>query len=233
MQSGGGGGGTLPAYVQGNFAVPQTPQATVTVPYSVAQTAGDLNVVVVGWNDTNASVSSVKDSHGTVYQLAVGPTLLSGANGGPLSQSIYYAPNIPAAAAGANTVTVTFTQAAAFADIRVLEYSGLAQTNPLDTVASGSGNSTTSSSGNLTTTAATDLLIGANIVETGTNGPGSGFTQRLLTPDGDIAEDEVVTSVGTYSASAPLFRARRVGDATGGISSMSAGLDVMGCYDAV
>ena len=62
MQS--GGGGTLPAYVQGNFAVPQTPQATVTVPYSVAQTAGDLNVVVVGWNDTNASVSSVKDSAG-------------------------------------------------------------------------------------------------------------------------------------------------------------------------
>ena len=204
VQSGGGGGGTLPAYVQGNFAVPQTPQATVTVPYSVAQTAGDLNVVVVGWNDTNASVSSVKDSHGTVYQLAVGPTLLSGANGGPLSQSIYYAPNIPAAAAGANTVTVTFTQAAAYADIRVLEYSGLAQTNPLDTVAAGSGNSTTSSSGNLTTTSATDLLIGANIVETGTNGPGSGFTQRLMTSDGDIAEDQVVTSVGTYSATAPL-----------------------------
>jgi Domain of unknown function (DUF1929)/Glyoxal oxidase N-terminus/PKD domain len=200
----GGGGGTLPAYVQGNFAVPQTPQATVTVPYSVAQTAGDLNVVVVGWNDTNASVSSVKDSEGNVYQLAVGPTLLSGANGGPLSQSIYYAPNIPAAAAGANTVTVTFTQAAAYADIRVLEYSGLAQTNPLDTVASASGNSATSSSGNITTTSATDLLIGANVVETLTNGPGSGFTQRLLTSDGDIAQDNVVTSVGTYSASAPL-----------------------------
>jgi hypothetical protein len=161
------GGGTLPVYVQGNFAVPQTPQATVTVPYSVAQTAGDLNVVVVGWNDTNASVSSVNDSEGNVYQLAVGPTLLSGANGGPLSQSIYYAPNIPAASAGANTVTVTFTQAANYADIRVLEYSGLAQTNPVDTVASASGNSTTSSSGNLTTTSATDLLIGANVVETG------------------------------------------------------------------
>jgi hypothetical protein len=199
------GGGTLPVYVQGNFAVPQTPQATVTVPYSVAQTAGDLNLVVVGWNDTNANVSSVNDSEGNVYQLAVGPTLLSGANGGPLSQSIYYAPNIPAASAGANTVTVTFTQAANYADIRVLEYSGLAQTNPVDTVASASGNSTTSSSGNLTTTSATDLLIGANVVETGTTGPGTGFTQRLLTSDGDIAEDEVVTSVGTYSATAPLY----------------------------
>src|SRR5208283_4707100 len=36
-------------------------------------------------------------------------------------------------------------------------------------------------------------------------GPGSGFTQRLLTsPDGDIAEDEAVTATGSYSATAPL-----------------------------
>ena len=78
-------------------------------------------------------------------------------------------------------MTVTFTQAAAYADIRVLEYSGLAQTNPVDAVASASGNSTTSSSGSLTTQSATDLLIGANVVETVTNGAGTGFTRRLLT----------------------------------------------------
>ena len=53
VQSGGGGGGT-PTYVQGNSATPQTPQTTVTVPYTAAQTAGNLNVVVVGWNDTSA-----------------------------------------------------------------------------------------------------------------------------------------------------------------------------------
>ena len=35
----------------------------------------------------------------------------------------------------------------------------------------------------------------------------------------------MVTSVGTYSATAPLFSPGRVGDAAGGISSMSAGLD--------
>jgi hypothetical protein len=87
-QSGGGGGGA-PSFVQGNFAAPQTAQTTVTVPYSGAQTAGDLNVVVVGWNDTNATVNSVTDSMGTVYKLAVGPTRLSGGNGGPLAQSIY------------------------------------------------------------------------------------------------------------------------------------------------
>src|SRR5260221_273497 len=89
-----------PAYVQGADATPQTPQTTVSVPYTAAQNAGNLNVVIVGWNDTTAQFSSVTDTKGNVYQLAVGPTQLSGA----LSQSIYYAKNIAAAAAGANTV---------------------------------------------------------------------------------------------------------------------------------
>src|SRR3974390_833103 len=41
-----------PSYVQSNYAVSQTPQTTVTVPYTATQRATDLNVVVVGWNDT-------------------------------------------------------------------------------------------------------------------------------------------------------------------------------------
>jgi hypothetical protein len=190
-----------PKYVQGNSAVPQTPQTTVTVPYNAAQTAGNLNVVIVGWNDTAARVSSVTDTNGNVYQLAVGPTQVSGA----LSQSIYYLKNIAAATAGANAVKVTFTRAAAYPDIRILEYSGIDPNNPLDTAVGATGSSATSSSGNLTTKSATDLLVGANIVAQHTNGPGANFSQRLLTnPDGDIAEDRVVTAAGTYSASAPL-----------------------------
>ena len=35
-----------PNFVQGNSAVPQTPQAKVTVAFSAAQKIGDLNVVV-------------------------------------------------------------------------------------------------------------------------------------------------------------------------------------------
>jgi outer membrane biosynthesis protein TonB len=43
------------------------------------------------------------------------------------------------------------------------------------------------------------------MVFTGTTGPGSGFTKRLLTlPDGDIAEDQIVTAAGSYRATAPL-----------------------------
>ena len=54
---------------------------------------------------------------GNTYTRAVGPTTTTG-----LTQSIYYAKNI---AAGSNTVTVKFNQAAAYPDVRMLEYSGL------------------------------------------------------------------------------------------------------------
>ena len=147
--------------------------------YTAAQTAGNLNVVIVGWNDATAQVSSLTDSKGNVYQLAVGPTVLTGS--GPLSQAIYYAKNISAATAGANIVTVTFNAAANYPDIRILEYSGIDPVSPVDVVADATGNSATSSSGAVITKNAMDLLVGANIVWTSTTGPGSGLTQRMLT----------------------------------------------------
>ena len=187
-------------YSQGNYATPQSPETSVSVGFARQQAAGDLNVVVVGWNDTTASVSSVVDSSGNTYTRAVGPNVVSGT----LSQSIYYAKNI-ASAAGTNTVTVTFTTAAAYPDIRILEYSGADPNNPVDVTAANTGNSTSSSSGTVSTTNAADLLFGANIVTSVTNGPGTGFTSRLLTsPDGDIAEDEMVSSTGSYTATAPI-----------------------------
>jgi hypothetical protein len=188
-------------YVQGNYATPQTPQTSVTIPFTAAQSTGDLNVVVVGWNDGTAIVSLVTDKSGNLYKLAVGPTAVTGS----LSQSIYYAKNIAAATAGANAVTVTFSTAATYPDVRILEYRGADANNPVDVVGVGSGTSKTSSSAAANTTNATDLIFGANIVSTSTTGAGSGFTKRLLTsPDGDIAEDKMVTATGTYSVTAPL-----------------------------
>ncbi len=192
------------SYVQGNYATPQAPQNTVPVAFTAGQVAGDLNVIVVGWNDTTASVSSVTDSKGNAYTLAVGPTSISGT----LSQSVYYAKNIVSAAAGSNTVTVTFSAAAVYPDIRILEYSGADPNSPVDVTVANTGNSASSSSGSATTTNPGDLLFGANIVITSTSGPGGGFTSRLLTsPDGDIAEDQMVTTAGSYSATAPLSSA--------------------------
>jgi Domain of unknown function (DUF1929)/Bacterial Ig domain/Glyoxal oxidase N-terminus/Fibronectin type III domain len=194
-------GAATPAFVQVSSAVPQSSSvANVVVPFTAAQAAGDLNVVVVGWNDTVAQVTSVSDAAGNLYALAAGPT-----PGNALSQSIYYAKNIAGSAAGANQVTVTFSPAAAFPDIRILEYSGIDTVNPVDVNVTAAGNGTSTNSGSATTTNANDLLVGANTVSTTTSGAGSGYTSRLITnPDGDIVEDRVVTTVGSYSAAAPM-----------------------------
>jgi hypothetical protein len=180
--------------------------SALSVTYMRAQVAGNLNVVVVGWEHTTASVSSVTDSNGNVYTLAVGPTQNSDHH---LSQSIYYARGILAAGARANTVTVQFTGPAHPADlqahIRILEYSGLDQANPVDVTAAAIGTNAESNSGAATTTNAHDLIFGANTTHRHTSGPGTGFTKRLSTsPHGDIAEDRVVTTAGSYSASALL-----------------------------
>ncbi|MBV8050470.1 MAG: hypothetical protein JOZ80_04740, partial [Acidobacteriaceae bacterium] len=94
----------------------QASAPSVSVAFTNAQTAGDLNVVAVGWGDNTSAVSSVTDTKGNTYVRAVGPSSISG-----LQHSIYYAKNI---AGGSNTVTVKFNEAAAYPDVRILEYSG-------------------------------------------------------------------------------------------------------------
>ena len=64
-----------------------------------------------------------------------------------MSQAIYYAPNIKAAPAGTNTVTVNFNTATPYVDIRALEYSGLDPVNPFDVGTSAAGAGTTANSG--------------------------------------------------------------------------------------
>lgn len=193
-------------YVQGNYADPQSPQSTVRVPFNSAQNAGDLNVVVVGWKDSRTTVRQIADSKGNVYTRAVGPTVINGA----ASQSIYYAKNIVAAGAGTNTVTVSFSASARNPDVRILEYSGADTNNPVDVTAANTGNSRTSNSGTGRTTNANDLIFGADTALSLTSGPGSGFTKRLLTsPQSNIAEDQVVSATGDYSASAPIMPSAR------------------------
>ena len=197
-----GGGGSI-AFVQLNYATPPAPSASVSVVYTLAQTAGNLNVVAVGWNDATSTVSTISDTRGNTYTLAVGPTTGTG-----LRQSIYFAKNI---AAGSNTVTVTFNQAAAFVDVRVQEYSGLDTANPLDVAAGAAGTGTLANSGAVTTTSASELIFGAGMTSTHFTGAGTGFTTRIITnPDADIAEDQVVTNTGTYSATAPATSSRWV-----------------------
>ena len=182
------------SFVQVAAATPQSSTQAVAISYPSVQKAGDLNIIAVGWNDTTSSVQSVKDSLGNVYALAAAQITGPGQR-----QSIYYATGIKS---GTNKVTVTFNQTAAYPDIRILEYAGV---STLDKTVSASGSSATSTNGSVTTTAAKELIFSANTVATGTNGAGTGFTKRIITsPDSDIAQDRIVASIGTYSASAPL-----------------------------
>jgi cellulase (glycosyl hydrolase family 5) len=185
------------AYVQSNASAPAS-ASTMTVTYSSAQVAGDLNVVAIGWVDASSSVSSVTDSKGNTYVKALGPTVVSGT----ASQSIYYALNIAAATAGANTVTITFNATVPDPDVRILEYSGIATANALDVAVGGSSATGTAlNSGSVTTTNANDLIIGSNVVAYGITATGSGYTQRILSA-GNTEEDKTVTSTGSYSATA-------------------------------
>jgi hypothetical protein len=174
-----------------------------TVNYASAQTAGDLNVIAVGWNDSTSVVSTVKDTLNNTYTLAVGPTRYPP----DCSESIYYAPGIHAAGAGVNTVTVTFAAAANVVDLRALEYSGLDPVAPFDVAAAAQGmSSTPASSGPATTQYARELLFGAGMSTFQFSNSGTNFTNRVVTTLGDIAEDQIVSTTGSYSATAPLVQ---------------------------
>src|SRR5262249_18012837 len=111
------------AFVQGNYAVPPS-ASTVTVAFGAAPAAGNLNVIAIGWSDSTATVTSVTDSAGNSYAVAIAPTILPG----QVTHVMYYAPNIRA---GLNTVTVRFSTTASFPDVRILEYQGLDLASPL------------------------------------------------------------------------------------------------------
>jgi hypothetical protein len=188
-----------PAFVQVNSVLPQTNQSSVQVVYAGAQTAGDTNILAIGWNNATSNVTSVTDSAGNVYQAAV-PT----ARGAGLSQTIYYAKNIKAAAAGANTVTVTFDTATPYVDVRATEYSGLDAADPFDVGTSASGTGASANSGTVTTTAP-GLVFGAGMTTGNFAAAGTGFSTRIITnPDADIVQDRAVSTAGAYNATASL-----------------------------
>ncbi len=172
----------------------QPSNTSVAVAYAYTQTAGNLNIVVVGWGDTTSSISSVSDTKGNTYTRAVGPTTNTG-----LQESVYYAKNI---VGGNNKVTVNFNEAAAYPDVRILEYSGLDPTSPLDVTAAATGNGTGASSGSAATTSANELIFGAGNSANHYTAAGSGFTERVINIYGSIAEDKVVTSSGSNAATA-------------------------------
>jgi hypothetical protein len=191
----GSAGGAPIGLVQLAVATPSQPSASVTATFPGAQQSGDLNVVVVGWNDTSNAITSVADSANNIY-LSAGPSVL-GAN---LTQAIYYAPNIQASSS--NNVTVTFSGNAALVDIRVLEYSGLT-TARVDRTSAASGSTSLASCGAITTSGMNELIVAAGTTGGAFSAAGPGFTSEMITqPDGDLVEEQIAHTAGTYSVSA-------------------------------
>ena len=182
------------AYVQGSGQNP-TSGSSVSVTFSAAQQAGDLIVVSVAWDDTTSTVASIVDTKGNSYVLAGTPGSVSGT----VTQQFYYAKNIVAAAAGANAVTVTYSNSVSYPEVKVAEYSGISTTSPFDGMVSASGTGTSLNSGSLTTTNANDLLVGSAIVYGSSTAADPNYTSRYVI-EGDLYEDRIVTSTGSYSA---------------------------------
>jgi hypothetical protein len=174
----------------------------VSTSYVQAQIAGDINIVVVNWQASTGTISSISDVTGNSYTSVSGPI-----RGTALTQSIYYAKNIATSAAGANTVTVTFS-ASENSSVQVLEYSGLSMSAPLDVSAGSSGNSSSPSSGNVTTSFANELIIGAQTVQNAgaytSTGPGFRPVSSTTNPSSTVISDRIVSATGTYSTSSTL-----------------------------
>jgi hypothetical protein len=153
-------------------------------------------VLAVGWSDSTSLVSSVVDTAGNTYTRAAGPTSYAP----DLSQSLYYAAGIKAATT--NKITVTMNITVNGLDLRAAEFSGLSTTTPLDVTAGASGKTMTASSGNATTTAPYELLFGAGMSTDFYTAAGTGYTALIFTTNGNVAEYEIVSTQGAYSAQA-------------------------------
>ena len=181
-------------FVQQTSATPQTPQTSQAVSYTLPQATGNLNVVVVGWDNVTSNVSAVTDSAGNAYAVAA-PVTRSSNN----SQAVYYAKNI---VGGANTVTVTFDAPTPYVDVRIAEYSGIDRSNPLDVAASASGVERAGEqwpSDDDRRQRATRRC--GHDDGRASPAPGAAYTLRAITqPNLDILEDRIVQAVGSYAA---------------------------------
>ena len=188
---------SVPRFVQMNYATPQMPQSQVSVAYPASQTAGNANLLIIGWNDGTNQLVAVNDSAGNHYQ-----TALATFRGNGMGQAIYYAPNI---APGSNMVTVSFDHPATYVDLRAMEYSGLAVTNTFDSGASATGSGTMAACGPVVTAGTNELLVAAGMTAGAFSAAGPGYALRAITaPDADLVEDAIAAANGTNNATASL-----------------------------
>ena len=186
----------VPEFVQENQVTLAAPAGQVTAAYPLPQTAGNANMVIVGWHNSLAYILSVTDSAGNPYHAAI-PSV----HGNGLSQAFFFDLNI---AGRSNAVTVKFSQPVALPSLSVLEYSGLPRSNSFGSGMSAFGRSAMASGGAVATTVNNEMLICAGYTTNQSMVSGAGFIQRTGAGAGVLVEDQFAPSPGTFRGTATL-----------------------------
>jgi len=173
--------------------------STTSQSVSLMETAGNLLVAAVYWNGSN--VTTISDSLGNTWNSVPVQDNSTRAT----DVQIWYAQNIKG---GANTVTLT-QPLSVYVGFYVIEYSGLATTNALDTAAGkiASAASQVADTGNLTTSGSRDLIVGlfADSWGSGTMTPATGWISRGTDPNFySLVVDNLPGGTGTFDPKASL-----------------------------
>lgn len=169
-----------------------------TVYETNAATNGNMMLILCHWNNQAVS-ATVHDQMGNTY-IPIFPATFSGPSD---AFQVWYAKDIKGGVP--LTVTINFSgNTTSFSVLDIIEYAGLDPSNPLDAIASATGNSSVQNSGNAVSTASgSETAIGLF----GYGGyalpytAGSGYTMRGYDAS-TMLEDKQVSAPGTYSATA-------------------------------
>jgi len=181
--------------------VPSSPSTVTTDPFLMPVVQGNTIVVWIWYNSNAATVLNVQDSGGNSYSSAVAPTQGTGllAN---YTQEIWY--GVVTNAPGGLTVTANFqgTPFTAKKAIFAHEYEGLNPAGPFEAGNFGQGVNAAAGATVASAPVTTMGLIafGAGIFSS--NGFAAGnFTARVVTPDGNLSEDQIPPAMSPVAAS--------------------------------
>jgi hypothetical protein len=186
---------TSPAYVQSNVTTTSSTVSTLASTFTTPQIAGDTIVVFV----VGTAVTSVTDTSGNTYV----PAGVANNGSGPVVTSGFYALNVKAAAAGANTVTANFASVNS-PQLFIAEYKRAsvfvgAFTNTGNSAAPSVSFSLAANSNGQMVAAVAGFSGGAPTVT-----PGAGYRQRVIDSFNDILEDNLKPPVGPNTAAESL-----------------------------
>ena len=186
------------AFVQDNAATAFSTGTSETVTNAAhAIAAGDLLIAVINWGPRAGVILSVSDSVnvGRPYVMAAPDT-----SGVGVRQAIYYLPNSLGCAAGADTLTVTVASGSGVM-VHLSEFSGIANTSPVDVAAQSATGTTGSPVATVTTSSPSDLVFAAATVGGGLNGVGFPWTLGVIDAGGNADGYLLNAAAGPYSTS--------------------------------